>query len=300
MKYTKYVSGTLVAASLAVAAVAIPLSTSFANAAGPRVTGSFGVDVRGQGGMQGRPQGNWGDRNGVRPAVFGTVSAINGDSLTVTQGAHPAFGGFGSSTPAMAATATTTYTVDATNATVLKNNATSTVSSISVGDKVAVQGTVNGTNVTATTIRDGFSGMGRGMMGGMRGGGNASSTNAMPSPITGNGQPVIAGTIGAINGSSLTITNKSNVSYTVDASNAKIVEGQSVITVSNLAVGDNVIVQGVVNGTSVTASSVIDQKAPSAGANNNASSTGPRGGHSGNGGGIFGAIGGFFSHIFGF
>jgi hypothetical protein len=243
--------------------------------------------------------------NGMRPAVFGTVASIDGTSLTVTQGARPSFG---TSTPAMA---TTTYSVDASNATVFKNNATSTISSVLVGDMVAVQGTVSGTDVTATTIRDGVVPgmmMGHGGMGamgsstGQRGPGgyrNASSTNGMStgmqaSPITGNGQPVIAGSISAINGNSLTITDKSNVSYTVDVTNAKIVEGQNTIAVSNLAVGDNVIIQGTVEGTSVTASSVIDQKAPAAGSNPS-STTAPH-----NGGGIFGAIGGFFSHIFGF
>ena len=59
----------------------------------------------------------------------------------------------------------------------------------------------------------------------------------------------------------MTVTNKSNVTYTVDATNAKIVQGQNTIAVSNVAVGDSVVVQGTVNGNSITASSVIDQKA---------------------------------------
>ena len=40
--------------------------------------------------------------------------------------------------------------------TVTKNNTASSVASIAVGDTVMVQGTVSGTNVTATTIRDGI------------------------------------------------------------------------------------------------------------------------------------------------
>ncbi len=307
MKYTKYVSSVVATAVFAALAVAIPLSGSFANAATANISASFG-NGQGEQGPQGQQHPGLGvwmgqddkgegkpgmgpDEMMDRPAIIGKVAAINGDSLTVTQAAHPAFG---SST---SATATTTFMVDATNATIFKNNATSSVSSIVVGDLVAVQGTVSGTNVTATSIRDGFGGgmhMGMGSTTtGQRGPGfnhgNASST----SPITGNGQPVVAGTISAISGSSLTITNKSNVSYTVDASNAKIVEGQNIVTVSSLSVGDNVIVQGAVNGSSITASSVIDQKAPGTG---NASSTRPHAG----GNGIFAAIGGFFSHIFGF
>jgi len=79
-----------------------------------------------------------------RPAVMGIVSAISGNTLTVS-GKQ----GFGSTAT------TTTYTVDATNAKITKNNTTGTIASIAVGDTVMVQGTISGTNVTATIIRDG-------------------------------------------------------------------------------------------------------------------------------------------------
>ena len=79
-----------------------------------------------------------------RPAVMGTVSAINGNTLTVSGKK-----GFGSTAT------TTTYTVDTTNAKITKNNTAGTIASIAVGDTVMVQGTVSGTNVNATTIRDG-------------------------------------------------------------------------------------------------------------------------------------------------
>ena len=122
-----------------------------------------------------------------------------------------------------------------------------------------VQGTVSGTKVTATTIRDGV------MPGGMKSGtgtGAGKGAPQMPSGITGNGEPVVGGNITAINGSTLTITNKSNVTYTIDATNATIMKGNATSTLSNVAVGDSVVVQGTVNGTSVTASTVIDQGVP--------------------------------------
>ena len=85
------------------------------------------------------------------PGIFGTVTSINGESLTVAGHGGPN-------------TATTTYTVDATNAKILKAGApgsktapaTITVSSIQINDSVAVTGTVSGTNVTAKTIIDGI------------------------------------------------------------------------------------------------------------------------------------------------
>ncbi|MDR3548681.1 MAG: hypothetical protein P4M11_10535 [Candidatus Pacebacteria bacterium] len=88
--------------------------------------------------------------------VMGTVASIDGDILTVTGHATPK-------------TATTTYTVDATNAKIFKvgssnaRPATTTISAIQVNDSVIVQGTVNGTSVTASSIIDGVLGH---MMGG--------------------------------------------------------------------------------------------------------------------------------------
>jgi len=220
--------------------------------------------------------------NFARPAVIGTVSAVNGDILTVATNTWEKRSGASTSDSAPATTPATTYTVDATNATVTKNGVTSTVSAIAVGDMVTVQGTVSGTTVTATSIRDGM---------GVRGGMKPGTEKPSASIITGNGEPVVGGSVTAINGSSLTITNKSNVTYTIDASSATITKDNATSTLSSVVVGDNVIVQGTVTGTSVTASSVIDQGvAPS-------TTTGTTPPHSG---GFFGAIGSFFTRIFGF
>jgi hypothetical protein len=49
----------------------------------------------------------------------------------------------------------TVYTVDASNATVMKDGASSQLSGVAVGDKIFVDGTVNGSTVTATRIMDG-------------------------------------------------------------------------------------------------------------------------------------------------
>lgn len=212
----------------------------------------------------------------VKPFIVGTVSAINGNTVTVLGRT-----GFGKTI-----TATTTYTVDATNAKITKNNVAGTVASVTVRDIVAVQGTITGTNVVATTIRDGVAG-GPGMGFG-RGGSEKDKTGTPTNPIVGNGQPVIAGTISTINGSTISITNKSNVVYTIDATNAKILQGKNTITVSALKTGDAVVVQGTINGTSVVASSIIDQAKPEKPAKNEIRP------------GFFGGIGQFFMHLFGF
>ncbi|MFA5048155.1 MAG: DUF5666 domain-containing protein [Patescibacteria group bacterium] len=215
---------------------------------------------------------------GNRSGVVGTVATISGTTLTVN--GRQSFG---------TSTASVVYTIDGANATVVKNNATSTFSSITVGDTIFVQGTISGTSVTATSICDGMKGGPKGENPGEKRGHNSSSTP----PIQGNGQPVIAGTISAVSGSALTVSAKSGIQYSVDATTAKIVKGQTVITVSNIAVGDPVVVQGATNGTSVVASSIIDQARPVT-AGTAAGNKSPV--HSG----IFGQIGGFFKHLFGF
>lgn len=211
--------------------------------------------------------GRGGQRNGMM-GVVGTVATVNGTTLTVTSKGRPVV----NSTTAT----TTTYTVDASNATVTKNNATSSVSNIAVGDEVLVQGTVTGTNVVAKTIRDGV----------------------VQPVIQGNGQPVVAGKITTISGNSITITNASNVTYTVDATNAKfVVRGATSPTILSVVIGDNVVIQGTVNGNSIVASSVLDQKAKTNnGTVNFSGNPKPRDFM----GGMMNGIGNFFKHLFGF
>jgi len=288
MQKNKYISLAMAVGLVASLAIALPVFAA-TNAQGGW-TGSGGAGMPGgaaSGGMH---------RGGATPGVFGTVSAVSGSTLTVTAKMRPN----ATSTPS------TVYTVDASNAKIYKGSATSTVSisSIAVGDAVMVQGTVSGSNVTATVIRDGVGGMmgqpGSGMPGGKGFGGRGGASSTKPMPLTpviqGNGEPVIGGNVTAISGTTLTVTNASNVTYTIDAGSSTIIKNGTSTTLSNIAVGDGVIVQGAVNGTSVTASSVIDQGVKGT----NTSSTGESGSHGGGFGGIFSAIGGFFQHLFGF
>ena len=89
---------------------------------------------------QGRP-GNMASSSLVRQGVMGTVTAVSGNTISLS-GRQ----GFGSSTKV------TNYSVDATSATIRGRNATSTISSINVGDRIFVQGKVTGTNITANII----------------------------------------------------------------------------------------------------------------------------------------------------
>ena len=217
----------------------------------------------------------------ARPAVVGKVTTVSGNTLTVTS--QPWHRGPKGSTT----TQVTVYTVDASGATVTKDGKLSSVSGVSVGDFVVVRGSVSGTTVTATSIRDG-------KMGGLRMRGDwdkdASSTPVMP-PIQGNGDPVIGGTVSAVTGSTLTVAAKAGQTYSVDASGATIAKrGVTNAALSNVSVGDAVVVQGTVSGTTVQASSVLDQ----------GTLPGSGGGTPPHHRGFFGAVGGFFTRMFGF
>jgi hypothetical protein len=306
MKKTIFIVGTaIIGAFLIVTGIASAATLSISAQA------NVGANVGGSAGGNGHfGMGAGGMRGGMAPGVFGTVSAVNGTTLTVTA-TNFAGGGFrhGSSTPTTsgATASTTTYTVDASSATVTKNGASSTISSVAVGDKVMVRGTVSGDSVAATAIMDGVPAGGMGP-GGMRGGQwmssstRPTSTRAMAPAFQGNGEPVVGGTVTAINGSSLTVTNTSNVTYTIDGSSATVLKGNVTSSLSAVSVNDNVLVQGSVSGTSVTATTIIDQGVPRTPQNGSSTASGSGGGKGPGGfvGGVFGGIGSFFQHLFGF
>jgi hypothetical protein len=122
-------------------------------------------------GLSGRKPGSAQGAQGT----FGTVTAINGDTITLQSKS------FNKSSGSTTATSVT-YTVDATNATVQKTTPPTTtptpgtkpvkptsttiqISQIAVGDTLSVQGIVSGTNITATKITDGAFMGGRGFGG---------------------------------------------------------------------------------------------------------------------------------------
>ncbi len=213
--------------------------------------------------------------------VSGTITAINGTNLMVS-GRQ----GFGNAGTAI------TYTVDTSAAKVFKDNVASSLSTLAVGNSLRIEGTISGTNIAATSIRFNSNGGPQGMR--TNGKGERFGSSTIPA-ITGNGQPVVAGSVTAISGATITVATRSGIQYTVDTASAKIVKGQATISLANVMVGDTVVVQGLTSGTSITASSVIDQNKPvvaSIGAGTEVKN--------GNHFGFFGQMGGFFKKLFGF
>ncbi|NVN96699.1 hypothetical protein HXX01_00360 [Candidatus Nomurabacteria bacterium] len=250
-----------------------------------------GVSAFAESNTQGGPEGgNQGNRLGqmrrggdlrpmMKPAVVGQVTAINGNIITITS--KQVFDRNNNGTTPTPTT--TTFTVDATNAKIEKGGATVILSNIIVGDTIMVQGTVTGTNVVATNIRDGIA---RGQEQNKEKG-NQSTDGQIPANMQGNGLPIVAGSVTSITGNSVVITNKSNVTYTIDATSAKIVKGTTTGTITNIAVGDQILAQGNINGNNVVATSIYDQV-------NQTTKNAPKAK------GIFSKIGSFFGRLFGF
>ena len=67
----------------------------------------------------------------------------------------------------------------------------------------------------------------------------------------------VMGTVTAVSGNTVTVTDKDGTTYTIDATSAEVSK-TSTITVSQIAVGDTVGVQGTVSGTTVTAKHIMD------------------------------------------
>lgn len=164
----------------------------------------------------------------MSPMVFGTVASINGTTISLTGKNN------------------TTYSVDATNAKVMKGFGTvAQVSDIKVGDSLMVNGTINGTSVTATMIMDG-----QPPKPGVRGPKGPLGANR----FMGNGS---MGSVTAVSGNSFTIQNKgrggktTSVTVTTDA-NTKVTKNGQADTLGDVAVGQMVMVKGTKNATTST------------------------------------------------
>lgn len=223
---------------------------------------------------------------GRGPGIGGIVRSVSGTSFTLESR------GFGSS-------ATTTYSVDASGATITKDGADATIAALVAGVHAIVEGTVSGTSIQATEIHVGLPPRdGMGPRGGDWNSGSTTRAHMMDefSQIEGSGEPIIGGTVSSVSGNTIVITNKGGVSYSIDTSGATITKAGDTVALTQVAIGDSVLAQGAINGTTVIASSVIDQGTPPAAQATTDSGTATQKGPMG----FFGRIGGFFRHLFGF
>jgi hypothetical protein len=168
------------------------------------------------------------------PVVSGKITAIKGMTLTVIGKNN------------------TSYSVDITNAKLVgsfgKNISQISAANLRVGGAVSVSGTVSGTNIKASTV--------------------------MATGIIIPRSPSISGKVTAVNGSSFAVQairnveNKTTIDYTVNTTFLTIFKnGNSLVSSSNLKVGETVIVLGMREGTSTVINAtnvdiVANQTAP--------------------------------------
>ena len=98
-------------------------------------------------------------------------------------------------------------------------------------------------------------------------------TFAQTNPSTSSGQattasstpmmhmPGVGGTVTVVSGNTVTVTGRDGKSYTIDAGSATITKDETV-TLSDVAVGDTVMADGTLSGTTLTATSLHDGKMP--------------------------------------
>jgi hypothetical protein len=143
-------------------------------------------------------------------------------------------------------------------ATTTGSSTPATLAQVVKGDRVLVNGTLEGTKITAKNVHIGIPARAEKRIEDRK----EKREEAKPIDLIrqGDGQPVIVGTVGTTTGSSttFTLTNKSNVVYTIDAANTKVYLKSATGTVIDIKTGDRVVVQGAVSGTSITATTVID------------------------------------------
>lgn len=166
--------------------------------------------------------GNW---NNLKPGIIGTVTSVSGSTLTVK-----AMNG-------------TIYSVETANAKFQKDKNTAiTIANIAVNDSVIIQGTVNGTSVTATNVFD---------------------VETYVQKIETKYKPDVSGKVTAVNGMQITVLATNGTTYVVDGTNAKFrtpkdEAASSQYTWSNIKVGDTVWIKGTISGTTVNATSIVD------------------------------------------
>jgi hypothetical protein len=274
---SKFIISSLAIGSLLASTLYVPLASAESESMNQNQNWSKGMGMRGEDGRE-QKKNNGRGMPMRQPGVFGTVTAVSGNTISVLGRVFQN----GTST-------NITYTVDATNAKIIKNNATSSISSVLVNDTVRVQGTVSGTSVVATVVHDGA------IMNGRMG--DAGRKNNGGDAIVGDGNPIVGGKVTALSGNSITIKNVSNITYTVNATNAKIVKQGATSTISNIIVGDNLMVQGPVNGSSITATLIRDQGVDQ---NNNLTENKDGKENKKVSIGFWGGFRGFFKNIFGF
>ncbi|HZP28628.1 MAG TPA: DUF5666 domain-containing protein [Acidimicrobiia bacterium] len=203
------------AAAIGGAAVAGIGAASSDSSLASAAAGSNGANPgNGPGGFNGAPPGA-----GNGQGAFGTISAIDGSAITVKDA--------GGRTTKVTTTASTTVTT----------TVTASVSAVKVGDRVVVSGSGSSSKIAATQVHDDGAASSTG------GNGPAGGPGGGPGGTSGDGS-FVSGTVAGVDGSTFTVTDTIGTTVTVTTSSSTTVTKDETVGVSDLAVGDYVMVSG--------------------------------------------------------
>jgi hypothetical protein len=216
------------------------------------------------------------------PGVIGKVTVISGTNITIRDDQKKI-----------------TYAVDASNATVKKGNATSSLSAIAIGDMIMVQGVIHDTSIEAKTIFDWrLAGtVSQNKSGSGKEKGSFLVATGTPRGNQGGRSQDIRGSVSVINGSTLSVVADKNqnssttITYSVDASNATVKKDNTTSSLSAIVMGDMIMVQGAASGTSIVAVTISDNTTSSASGEKTEF-------HPGFLSSFMGSVSGFFKNIF--
>lgn len=222
----------LIAAALAFTVVLATHGSSSSSAA----TATTNSSTNGQNGSGG--PGGFAGRGGG--GTVGSISAVSGSTLTIKD--------FNGQSTKVATTSKTTVTKSVSGA----------LSDINVGDHVTVVGTGSTTQLAAQRITDtGTSATAGGTAGGaFPGGGGGGNGNGAAPPGGTSSFSFATGTVKSVNESTFVVASSSGSTSTVTTSSSTTVTKQTAGTVSDLSVGEQVVVTGTTNNGVVTATSI--------------------------------------------
>jgi hypothetical protein len=223
----------------------------------------------------GAPGGFNGSSNGAapsgangqgRPGAFGTISAIDGSTLTVKDMSRQS------------------VKVVTTSSTTVTKTATVDLSDVKVGDHVVVEGSGSSSNIAATQVHD--DGAADDSSGNQQLGGPGGPAGTGTNSATATGA-FVTGTVTSVDGSTLNVKDANGDSVTVAISSSTKITKDETVDVAALAVGDDVMVSGTASNGTITATRIRDGveagAGPLGGGPAGGGGTGPGTGSSGNG-----------------
>ena len=189
--------------------------------------------------------------------TIGTITAIDGSTITLSARAGGPPGQSSSSTA-------TTVSVTTTDSTTVSSAVAGSLPDIAVGDQISAMGTGSATALTATSVTDNGTNattdIGGPGGGGFGGGGQGTPPGGSAGGAAGGGQPDtsrmrVAGKVTAIDGSAITVTTSTGTAK-ITVSPSTTYSTTETVALADLKVGDTAMVQGATSGSTVAATSI--------------------------------------------